>query len=185
MDYLIPPEPAEKNPKSIFPGNTHSTRRAPGRALLAVSDEYAACPFGWIRFVDISDETKPKIISEFKLPENSCPGYTAAGLGSSAHLGNFYNKNLLFYAWVNRGLRVVDISEPENPVEVGFYVPPDTGLYKGIAGGFNVPPGGKPVKEYRDYVYSYDVIFGQDDGLVYLFDAAGGGIRVLRYTGPQ
>jgi len=183
LDYHVLPEPAHKNLESRHAGNTHSTRLAPGRNLLAVSDEFGDCPFGWVRFVDISDETKPEIISEFKLPENSCPGYDASGNGSSTHIGNFFNNNLLFQAWYNRGLRVIDISDPYEPVEVGYYVPPDIGLWEGIGGGFDAAPGGKMIKEYRDYIYSYDVIFGQD-GLIYLTDGEGGGLRVLRYTGP-
>jgi hypothetical protein len=45
------------------------------------------------------------------------------------------------------------------------------------------PPGGKLLSEYRKYVDTYDVVFGRD-GLLYVSDAAGGGLRVLRYTGP-
>lgn len=183
LDYHYHPESPEVNPESSLPGNSHSTRLCPGRKLLALSDEVGQCPFGWVRFVDISDETKPKVISEFKLPENSCSVYEKTGDGSSTHIGNFWNSNLLFQAWYGMGLRVIDISDLTNPKEVGYYIPPEIGKWTGIGGLFDGISGGKIVNEYRDYVSTYDVVFGPG-GLLYLSDGAGGGLRVLRYTGP-
>jgi hypothetical protein len=180
LDYHFPPQPPEVNPDSKHAGNSHSAKLVPGRKLIALSDEFNLCPFGWMRFVDISDEKKPKIISEFKYPENTCPGFNAAGNGPSTHIGNAWNENLLFQAWYKLGLRVIDIKDPYHPVEVGHYVGPDIGQWSGADMG---PPGGKLVLEYRKYVDTYDVVFGRD-GLLYVSDAAGGGLRVLRYTGP-
>jgi len=180
FDYHFPPKTPHEDPNPAtnwHGGNTHMVKPIPGRQLLGVTDELQVCPYGWVRFIDISDESKPQIISEFKYPENRCPNFPR-GFQPYAHMANAWGSNLWFVAWPALGLRVIDISNPRKPVEVGHYVPPVIGSYTGLESQTQ-----GMITEYRDYVESCDVVFGPG-GLLYLSDAKGGGVRVLKYTGP-
>ena len=198
MDYMVPgADPSNPDIDSCIQaaggvpaacGNSHSAKLIPGRDdLLIMSDEYFTCPYGHVRMFDISDEQNPKVISHFMTdqnmacdPENpqqpSDPSQyrivvTSAPLviGASSHLGNAWGPNLYFMAWYGAGLRAIDISDPTDLKEVGFYrysIDKDFGVEKpGYAGS-----------------HTYDVLIGED-GLLYVSDASSG-LRVLRYTGP-
>jgi hypothetical protein len=138
LDYLVPGfvDPTMPDAMKRFPldkiayGNTHSAKLVPGHQgkLLWVTDEYFNCPYGHLRMVDIQDEEYPKIISHFLTDQNAaCNGDRPADptrfpkRGPSSHIGNAWNKDLLFMAWYGMGLRVINIADPYHPVEVGFY----------------------------------------------------------------
>lgn len=150
----------ENGPGSVC-GNTHAVKRIPGRPLLMVSDEYFRCPYGHVRIVDISDESNPILISNFIYDENlDCDTEWPARTPSS-HLGTAKNSNLYFMAWYGLGLRAIDVSDPYNPVEAGYYT------YENSV----EVPGSE----------TYDINFGPG-GLLYLSDNSDG-LRVLEYTG--
>lgn len=169
-------------------GNSHSAKLIPGRDdLLIMSDEYFTCPYGHVRMFDISDETNPQIISHFLTDQNmacneeepqqpSDPSQyrivvTSQPLviGASSHIGNAWGPNLYFMAWYGAGLRAIDISDPTDLKEVGFYeysIDEDFGVEReGYSGS-----------------HTYDVLIGEN-GNLYVSDASSG-LRVLRYTGP-
>lgn len=184
LDYHFPPKTPQEDPNpdtNWTASNTHAAKVIPGRHLVGITDEVQVCPYGWVRFVDISNERKPKIISEFKYsPENdwtpACPA-GPPGYEPYSHMANAWGSNLLFVAWPSMGLRVLNISDPSHPKEVGHYVPPPIGNYTGLksqAAGY--------VTENRNYVESCDVVFGPG-GLLYVNDAKGAGVYVLKYTG--
>ena len=175
LDYLTPEFSAVDSPDhatcnrpgqlGTYPkacGNTHSAKLVPGGGgLLWITDEYFSCPYGHLRLVDVSDEYNPRIISHFLLPggESTDCAATYTRRTPSSHLGNAYNNNLLFLAWYGAGVRAIDISDPYDPKQVGFF-------------SYNMPGGGAA---------TYDVIFGPG-GLLYVSDSVDG-IRVLNYTG--
>ncbi len=185
LDYLVPsfdPETPDRDAcskaaggKSAACGNTHSAKLVPGNNnLLWVTDEYFSCPYGHLRMVDISDETKPEIISHFLYPENiACdpnnPSQTADPTrfprrGPSSHIGNTWGDSLLFLAWYGMGVRVIDIADPTHPTEAAHYmydIDQNTPAYAGSM--------------------TYDVIFGRG-GYLYVSDGTSG-LRVLKYTG--
>jgi len=157
-------------------GNTHATKRVPGHGdnLLIISDEYFSCPWGHVRLVDISDETKPVILSHFLTDQNmACNPNTPNAAadptrfprrGPSSHLGNAWGSDLYLMAWYGMGLRAIDISNPNYPVEVGFFeyeINRNNPTYAGSD--------------------TYDVLFGPGNFL-YLSDGTSG-LRVLKYTG--
>ena len=121
------------------------------RDILVVTDEEAEKlgpgpdAFFWI--VDITDETRPIPISTFMLPAN---GAESAGGRYGCHqpAEQLYD-NVMYVTWFASGLRAIDISNPYQPLEVGYYVP--------------VPGKGQKV------VMSNDV-FRRDDGLLFLVD---------------
>ena len=62
-----------------WPGpGAHSAVKLWNKDWVYVSDEVYGtitgtghgCPWGWARFVDVADETRPVVRSEFRLPEN-------------------------------------------------------------------------------------------------------------------
>jgi len=111
-----------------------------------------------MRMADITDERRPILAGEFQPPAPArCEGR------SGAHQPHEYvgKDNLVYAAWFNRGLRIVDISAPTRPVEVGHYIPRR--------------PDGRPALSNDVFVYAR--------GLIYLLDRDRG-LDILRFTGP-
>jgi hypothetical protein len=77
---------------------------------------------------------------------------------------------LIFATYQNAGVRVVDISNQFQPVEVAHYVPPTPNVWT----------------DYRPdrprVVHSTDV-YVEKDGLMYVTDFSGGGLTILQYEG--
>ena len=179
---LTPPNNA---PKWSGPG-PHSAVKLFGRDVMLITDEvYGAamkalgghgCPWGWARFIDIKDPVKPKIISEYKLPQNEesfCTQDAAHPTTSFAAHNPTVTKNLLVLTWHSGGLQVVDISDPAKPTQAAeFLATPvipvlqeDPVLSSGID---------------KVVAWSYPII---KDGLIYFVDVRNG-LYVMRYTGP-
>jgi hypothetical protein len=83
----------------------------------------------YARFIDISDEKNPRVVSTFKpdvnKPENCEQNIATNTTGGMVHYLNFddrYNANLVVYAASNQGIRFVDISDVENPREIAYYL---------------------------------------------------------------
>ncbi|MDO9123992.1 MAG: hypothetical protein Q7V12_06180 [Deltaproteobacteria bacterium] len=83
--------------------------------------------------------------------------------------GEIIGGNLLYIAYFNAGLRIVDISDPFNPKEVGYYIPDATEKTK---------PGLRKVIQTNDVDLDYR-------GLIYITDRAGAGLHILEYTGSR
>ena len=66
------------------------------------------------------------------------------------------------------GLRAIDISNPFRPREVGYYISPD----------FSISVPGQKGRHTREPYPDWD------SDLIYVTDGNGGGLTVLRYTGP-
>jgi hypothetical protein len=82
---------------------------------------------------------------------------------------NRFKEKIVYYAYFNAGLRVVDISNPYIPVEVGYLVPDASKLSFPIAKG-------QPIVHLANDV---DI---DHRGLVYVSDRVGGGLWVLKYA---
>jgi hypothetical protein len=81
------------------------------------------------RFIDISDERNPRVVSTFKpdvnKPENCAQNVATNTTGGMVHYLNFddrYNMRLVVYAASNQGIRVVDFRDPEHPKEIAYYL---------------------------------------------------------------
>jgi hypothetical protein len=77
--------------------------------------------------VDVTDPSKPFSISTFEVPE-SPGGLCSRGGRFGPHSSNesftpIYYGRLVFVAYFNGGVRAVDIRDPFNPREAGFYIP--------------------------------------------------------------
>jgi hypothetical protein len=171
----------------------HSAVKVPGRDLVLTTDEVYGdsldvitgadhgCPWGWVRLVDVTDETRPAVVSEFRTEYND-PSYcsTPEGIDPSNTLFTSYSAHnptiagdIAFVTWHSAGLRAISLSDPSNPTELGRFVPeplPVVGTEDpALSAGRN-----------KVVMWSYPII---SDGLIYVLDVRNG-LYVLRYTGP-
>lgn len=139
------------------------------RDFLVVSEEAFAANCRELRrqiyVVDATDESRPLPIATFKVPDGD---FCARGGRFGPHQfaetrdGKLIDGNLLFIAYFNAGLRVVDISNPFKPVEVGYYVPEATQANRNIQ--------------------TNDVDLDHR-GFIYITDRSGSGMHILEYQG--
>lgn len=152
---------------------THTTLPVPheiaGRKWLVVFDEdisdecedtQAAM---WM--YDITDEKTPHIASSFRVSGGGkharCDGTKDRRFGAHQPHESIGADNLIYATWFSAGLRIIDISDPYKPFEVGYYVP-------------------KPVAGF-EFPQSNDV-FVSEGGLIYMIDRFNG-LDILKYNG--
>ena len=141
--------------------------------LVVLTDEIIACPPGFGRIVDISYLSNPQGLATLRIPHVTDNFNPATGKFSCPSNGEYIHHprfdlrsaSLLYTAWIDQGVRVWDISNPFLPLEVGYYLSPRY-------------PGRFPNRQVRE-VYQ-----DGDTALIYMADANGAGITVLRWTGP-
>jgi hypothetical protein len=140
-------------------------RKLKGRNVMIVADEDvskrapAAPAFTWI--YDITDERSPIPISTFQVENvdaNGAPQEAMTGCHQPSERLN--GDNVIPFAWFAQGLRLVDVSDPFRPREVGHYLPD--------------PPQG------YERVSSNDVTI-DSRGLIYLVDRQRG-IHIVERT---
>lgn len=139
---------ARQNPElrlisSIPAGGWHSVVPANinGKPHLVGGAELTACPGTWPKITNIVDESSPEIVGEFRLAMNykeNCPEpdamvkasggiipppgtatlhYNAVDSAEDTRLGLFQ------FLWA--GLRIADLTDPENPREIAYFKPGD------------------------------------------------------------
>jgi hypothetical protein len=135
-----------------------------GKDLLIVFDEELSGgnPPAFMRVFDITDEKKPKQVGTFQVQRDPS-GNTGKRFGAHQPHEHVARDNLVYAAWFSGGLRVIDISNPNKPEEVGHYVP--------------------KAEKGDGFAQSNDV-FVDHRGLIYLIDR-NSGLNVLRYTGSK
>ena len=129
---------------------------------------------------DITDVTKPQIISSYRVPESEGQ-YCQRGGRFGAHSSNenmtpIYYRKVVFISYFNAGVRAVDIRDPFNPEEVGHFIPRVTK---------NTDPrcvtiGG--VERCKTAIQTNNVEV-DDRGLVYIVDRANTGMHILAPAG--
>lgn len=124
-------------------GGWHSVMpaRINGVPYLVGAGELGACPGAWPKFVNIADETKPVLAGEFRLamnkPEN-CPERSPTEKATGGIVGDpgtatlhyndvdsAVNTRLGLFPFMWAGMRIVDLSKPDAPVEVAYFKPGD------------------------------------------------------------
>jgi hypothetical protein len=166
--------------------------------LVVHTDEIFDCPPGFGRILDVSDLKAPDVVkgdrpanvvllSTFRLdfvadrfepakPTFVCPDGPGARAGASTHLPVLDRRSpsLLYINWYDEGLHVLDISNPFAPVFVAHFLSP-----------VFPPPGLTGNAALHKVRHSREVFQDPDTNLLYLTDGNGGGLMVLRYTGPM
>jgi hypothetical protein len=127
LDVSDPSDPkliSQTNYPSSEEGNTHVAVPARGGNLVITGDEdFTPGPWGFMRIFDTSDPTAPKQISTFATPNTLA---APPPVGDYSMHNVVVRGNTLYVSWYSDGVRVIDISDPYNPREIGSYVPPDT-----------------------------------------------------------
>lgn len=113
------------------PHPTHTALRMPtklkGRDIMLVADEDVAKlrpsppAFAWV--YDISSEQQPTPIATFQVPGLDVDGAPQPPMMGCHQPSERFHGTTIPFAWFARGLRLVDVSDPFAPREVGFYEP--------------------------------------------------------------
>jgi hypothetical protein len=160
-DYTFPyPEPAPSEP----------TAGALGPCIEAESEFDG---WGYARLVDTSTPSAPNEVGQFAIPQTDDPDF-AVGFGDvdvhevevprgDPNEGgpNVDDDKLAYFAWYSGGFRVMDFTDPANPVEAGRYIDPAGNNFWGVALAEDQNGDRIVLNSDRDY-----------------------GLFIFRYTGP-
>lgn len=121
-------DPPAIEPMHTFMKVPHSIK---SKAIAISTDEErehrgddAGKPHAPFRTWDVTDQARPKVVSEYRLPETASP-YHGPHMRFGAHQfrETVDKDNLCYVTWFAAGLRILDISEPASPEEVGYFIP--------------------------------------------------------------
>lgn len=117
------------------PEPTHTFLKVPfpigGRGIAVSTEEErsqrgpdAGKPHAPLRTWDVTDPTKPKLLCTYHVPHSASP-YDGNKVRFGAHqLRETVDKDCLLYVtWFGAGLRIIDIADPANPKERGYFIP--------------------------------------------------------------
>jgi len=158
-----------------YGGYSHTSLPLPGRGLLVEVCEWVnggrernGDKRIWL--LDIREERQPVMISSFPLPKppKNSPwrSFHDRPLKFGPHnvhenyRNGFQSETLIFSTWFNAGLRITDISDADQPTEVGHFVPP--------------APAGQEAPQIND-------LYVDKDNLVYLTDRVSGGLYIVEH----
>jgi hypothetical protein len=132
----------------------------------------------WI--VDVTNEATPFGVSSFT-PREADGRFCARGGRFGSHSSNesftpVYYRRLMFFAWFNAGVRVLDIRDPFRPQEVAFYIPAITPRTDQRCVKVNDADRCKVAIQTNN-------VEVDDRGLVYIVDRANTGLHILELTG--
>ena len=140
-------------------------REIDGRKWLVVFQESLA-PYNlegrklmWM--VDISCEENPVPVSTFQVPVTGFNLDVDRFGPHQPHEDTKLKNNLIHAAWFGGGLRVVDVSNPYQPAEIGHYLPPT--------------PKGQSMIQTND-------VFVDDRDMIYIIDRLNGGLDILEFV---
>ncbi|MDQ1583326.1 MAG: hypothetical protein QOF36_1380 [Microbacteriaceae bacterium] len=154
----------------------HSAVPLSGRNLLVVNgeaiEESDGDALNYTYVVDISDETRPRIISTMPMPTPSAglpyANYYAKGgrfgphnqhhfQGNPAHLDLSRHVVMTYF---NAGLRLYDVADPLQPREIGHFVPADPTERRGALPHTLVAQFEDVIVDARGYIYCTDKNYG-------------------------
>jgi hypothetical protein len=154
------------------------------RDIVMIVDEQIAneCnePRQLVWFVDVTIENKPMVISNFQVPE-AMGNFCSRGGRFGSHSPNesmapVFFKKLTFIAYFNAGVRAVDIRDPYNPKEVGYFIPSITEATEKRCAKVDG-------KEQCKVAIQSNNVETDDRGYIYLVDRANTGLHILEVTG--
>jgi hypothetical protein len=131
-------------------------------------------------FVDVTVESRPMVVSNFMVPEAS-GNFCERGGRFGSHSANesmapvFYKK-LVFITYFNAGVRAVDVRNPYQPKEVGYFIPAITEATDKRC----IKIDGKD--RCKTAIQSNNVET-DDRGYIYVVDRANSGMHILELTG--
>ncbi len=133
------------------------------RYAVAIDEEHDHKPgrlHGFLWVMDVTDLSDMVPVAAWDLSERACPWVGDPGMRFGAHqFREKLDSTLVYATWFAGGLRVLDLADPLNPVEVAYFMP---------------EPGAKGPPQSNDV----DV---DDNGLIYLLDR-NNGFDILEMT---
>lgn len=172
---LTPPQ----NWARSAPG-AHSAVKLFGKPYALITEEvYGRCPWGWARFIDITDEARPQFVAEYKLHPYNTREHCAAVPPERYRFTSFsthnptLTQNLALITWHSGGLQAVSIENPLQPVQVAEFLPAP------LPSVWTEDPALSSGPD-KVVMWSYPII---QDGLIYVVDVRNG-LYILRYHGP-
>ena len=131
-------------------------------------------------FADVTIETRPMVVSNFQVPEAS-GNFCDRGGRFGAHSSNestapVFHKKVAFITWFNGGVRAVDIRDPYQPKEIGYFIPSITEATDKRC----IKVDGKD--RCKTAIQSNN-LETDDRGYVYVVDRANTGMHILELTG--
>jgi len=145
------------NPGPADPHPTHTALRMParlkGRDIMLVADEDVAKlrpsppAFAWV--YDISFEQQPMPIATFQVPELDIDGAPQPPMMGCHQPSECFHGTIIPFAWFARGLRLVDVSDPFAPREVGYYEPD-------VPDGYEMPSSNDVTVDPSGLIYLID-----------------------------
>ena len=134
-DYTLPYP--EDDPGNLEPD--------PGDLGPRISAQSEFDGWGYARLIDTSTASSPNEVGQFNIPETADPDF-AAGFGDlTVHEvevprgdpdeggPNTDDDALAYFSWYSGGFRVIDITDPAEPTEVGHYIDPNGNNFWGVA----------------------------------------------------
>src|SRR3954470_4659376 len=135
------------------------------------------CPWGWARFIDVSNEAKPVVRSEFKLIQNEalmCNVFEPRPRTSFSAHNPTLTQNIAFSTWHSGGFQAIDITDPANPTHLAQYSPEPLPMV-------DMEDPRLSMDDQKVVMWSYPVI---QNGLIYTVDLRNG-LYILKYHGPH
>lgn len=155
-------------------------RDAATRDLLLIASEAGARRCQGTRdivfILDITQEDRPFAISTFQVDEEPGDFCNRGGRFGPHSMNDAYNpvfdKKVMFLAYFNAGIRAVDIRNPFEPVEIGYYIP---------AVNENTVEDCVEIDGVQqcDVVVQTNNVNIDDRGYVYALDRAGTGLHIV------
>ena len=130
-DIRRPHSVAHYNYHPPFPEPTHTALRVPfpvgGRQIALVVDEehehHRGRPHAGLWIFDVGDLADIRALATFEVSERDSPWSRAGGRFGAHQFQERITDTRVCLAWFAGGLRVVDIADPTQPEEVGFFIP--------------------------------------------------------------
>jgi len=121
------PHPEAKEP-------SHTLLRVPfpvaGRDIALATDEERASrgadksePHGPFYVFDVSEPSDLKLLSTYHVSENASPYAGRNGRFGAHQFREKMDNTLTYVTWFAAGLRILDVKDPTNPEELGYFIP--------------------------------------------------------------
>jgi len=139
----------------------------------STSNECAESTQHPVFLVEITDKTNPMPVANYQVEESS-GNFCARGGRFGAHSMNWsrnpdFDNKLIVASWFNAGVRAIDVRDPFQPKEVGFFIPAVTANTDTRNGKVAIQTNNVEI---------------DNRGYIYLADRANTGLHIVRLTGP-
>jgi hypothetical protein len=137
-------------------------------------------PRQMVWFVDTTIESQPMVVSNFQVPEASghfCDrGGRFGSHSSNESMAPVFYKKVAFITYFNAGVRAIDVRNPHQPKEIGYFIPSITEATDKRC----IKVDGQ---ERCKVAIQSNNVETDDRGYIYVVDRANTGLHILELTG--